>query len=270
VAWVPPRGKWLFFSHPAFNLARVQRYQITTPEQVAFHYTVAGPVARCMAWLTDQFLIWVGYAAILFAFAGLGQTFGNIFIVLGIFILDFSYFVYFELKMAGQSPGKRWFGIRVISARGTQLRFADVLIRNLMRPIDVLPFAMLLGGGICCIDRWHRRLGDMVADTIIIRDISKALPTAMATEKARVNTFAADAMIRARILTRVSRPQRDFILDLSIRRDQIDPAARQALFAQAATHFRSQLGLPENLDYLSDEQTIINLAMVIQDAKFTA
>ena len=113
----------------------------------------------------------------LFAFMGLGQTFGTLFIILGIFILDFSYFVYFELRWAGQSPGKRRFGIRVISTRGTQLRFTDVLIRNLMRPIDMLPFAMLMGGCTCLIDHWHRRLGDLVADTIIIRDVKKALPS---------------------------------------------------------------------------------------------
>ena len=60
------------------------------------------------------------------------------------------------------------------------------------------------------------------------------------------------------------------ILDLAIRRDQIDPTARQELFAQAAAHFRGSLALPEDLDYLSDEQTVVNLAMVIQDSKFTA
>ena len=153
----------------------MQRYQITTPEQVSFHYTVAGPFSRCMAWLTDQALIWAGYIAIGFAFAGLGGPVSVALILLGIFLLDFGYFVYFELRWAGQSPGKRWFGIRVISARGTQLRFADVLVRNLMRPIDMLPFAMVLGGTVSLIDRYHRRLGDLVADTIIIQDVTRAL-----------------------------------------------------------------------------------------------
>ncbi len=248
----------------------MQRFKITTPEQVTFRYTVAGPFSRCMAWLADQMLIWIGYVVIIFAFARLGGAISIALIVLGIFLLDFCYFVYFELRWAGQSPGKRWFKIRVISARGTRLRFADVLVRNLMRPIDLLPFAMVVGGTTCIIDRWHRRLGDVVADTLIIRDVSRALPQAMANEKSRVNSFQTDAAIRGRILARVTRPERDLILDLAIRRDQIDPAARQALFTLAASHFRDTLALPADLDYLSDEQTVINLAMVIQDAKFTA
>jgi uncharacterized RDD family membrane protein YckC len=245
------------------------KYQITTPEQVTFHYTVAGPFARCMAWLTDQVIIWIGYIVIVSVFAKLGGSLAIAFIVLGIFILDFSYFTWFELRWTGQTPGKRRFGIRVVSSRGAKLRFADVLTRNLMRPIDLLPFGMALGGTVCFVDRWHRRLGDTLADTIVIRDDIRELPQAIAGEKSRVNTFQIDPAVRTRILTRVSRPERDLILDLAIRRDQIDPTAREELFAQAATHFRATLALPADVDYLSDEQTVVNLAMVIQDAKFT-
>ena len=46
---------------------------------------------------------------------------------------------------------------------------------------------------------------------------------------------------------------------------------REELFAQAAAHFRTRLALPPDLvDHLSDEQTVINLALLIQDAKFAA
>ena len=246
------------------------RFRITTPEQVAFHYTIAGLVSRCLAWLTDQFLIWAGYVVLILTFSTLGGTLGIAFIILGMFILDFSYFVCFELYWAGQSPGKRLFQIRVISARGSKLRFADVLIRNLLRPVDMLPFAMVLGGTIALIDQWHRRLGDLGADTIIIRDTRRSLPQALAGEKTRVNTFQTNAALRNRILTRITREERDLIMDLALRRDQIEPAIREQLFSQAATHFRARFALPEDLDYLSDEQTVLNLALLIQDAKFAA
>ena len=248
----------------------MRKFRITTPERVSFHFTVAGPIARCLAWLTDQLFLWIGYLIIAFTFAQLGSPLGYALMLLGIFVLDFGYFIYFELRWAGQTPGKRRFQIRVISARGSRLRFADVLVRNLMRPIDMLPFAMVLGGSVCIVGRWHRRLGDLVADTIIIRDVRRTLPQAMASEQSRVNTFQIDPALRNRILIRVTRPQRDLILDLAIRRDQIDIAARQALFSEAAGYLRNELALPENVDYLSDEQVVVNLALVIQDAKFTA
>jgi hypothetical protein len=120
------------------------------------------------------------------------------------------------------------------------------------------------------IDQWHRRLGDLGADTIIIRDTRRSLPQALAGEKTRVNTFQTNAALRNRILTRITREERDLIMDLALRRDQIEPAIREQLFSQAATHFRARFALPEDLDYLSDEQTVLNLALVIQDAKFAA
>jgi uncharacterized RDD family membrane protein YckC len=248
----------------------VVRYRITTPEQVAFHYVVAGPVSRCMAWLTDQLLIWAGYIAIYWAFSNLGGHIGAAMILLAIFILDFSYFVTFELYWAGQSPGKRLHRIRVISTRGSRLRFADVLVRNLLRPVDMLPIAMVLGGTVCLLDRWRRRLGDLAADTIIVRDARREIPQAVATEKARINSFQANAPLRNRILNRISREERDLVMDLALRRDQIEPAVREDLFAKAAGHFRKRFALPEDLDYLSDEQTVLNLALVIQEARFTA
>jgi uncharacterized RDD family membrane protein YckC len=248
----------------------VPKFQITTPEQVVFHYAVAGVVSRCLAWITDQIIIWAGYIIIILLFASLGNGIALALIVLGIFVLDFSYFICFELYWAGQTPGKRLFQIRVISSRGTRLRFADCLIRNMVRPVDMLPFAMLLGGCVAFIDRSHRRLGDMVADTIVVRDIRRALPQAMANEKLRVNTFQADAALRNRILSRVSPAERDLIMDLTLRRDQMDSAVREELFSGAAAHFRLRLSLPADLDHLSDEQAIVNLALVIQETKFTA
>ena len=103
-----------------------------------------------------------------------------------------------------------------------------------------MPFGMVVGGTVACCDRWHRRLGDLVADTIVIRDVRRALPATLSTEKTRVNSFQSDAALRSRILTRVSRMERDLVMDLALRRDQMDPAIREELFGKAATHFRAR------------------------------
>ena len=158
--------------------------------------------------------------------------------------------------------------IRVISARGGRLTAADVLVRCTMRAADLLPFAMVTGGTVAFFDRWHRRLGDIVADTVVVRDARRELPATLAAEKNRVNSFAADPLVRGRILTRVSREERDLVLDLVLRRDQIEPAVREELFGKAAAHFRTRLDLPPEAGHLSDEQSVVNLALVIQDAKF--
>ena len=244
------------------------KFRITTPEQVAFHYATAGMASRYLAWLVDELIIWSIDAALVIALAQLGEL-GVALIILGVFVIDFSYFTFFELRWSGQTPGKRLFALRVISARGSQLRPVDLLIRNLLRPVDMLPFAMLTGATVAAIDKWGRRLGDFAADTIVIRDYRKSLPVALANEKSRVNSFNTDAGLRNRVLTRVTREERDLIMDLVLRRDQIEPAVREELFSGAAAHFRSRLALPENLGHLSDEQTVVNVALLIQEAKFT-
>ena len=246
------------------------KFRITTPELVSFQYVIAGLATRCLAWLVDQTLILGLYVVVIIAFASLGGGLGIALIILCIFIIDFSYFVLFELYRAGQSPGKKMFKIRVISARGGGLCFTDVLIRNLLRPIDLLPWGMVVGGAVAVADRWSRRLGDIAADTIVIRDIQDALPSALAHEKSRINSFQSDSAIRNRIFTRISRDERDLIMELTLRRDQIEPTIREELFHGAAEHFRSRLNLPSDLTHLSDEQTVINLALLIQEAKFTA
>jgi uncharacterized RDD family membrane protein YckC len=245
------------------------RYQITTPEQVVFHYRVAGLITRMQAWLLDQVMllllrIVIG-VVLLFSIAVL-STFGLILLLLAMFALDVGYYTWFEIYRSGQTWGKRWIGIRVVSARGARLRPVDAIVRNLLRVVDSLPpLTMFLGGTIALLDRYHRRLGDLAADTIVIQDIRRKLPKSMSLHQDRVNSFQSDPVLRTRILRRVNRFERDFLLDLAMRREELEPIVRDRIFAESAEYFRRRYDLPEDLDYLSDEQTVLNLALVVQD-----
>ncbi|MFA9479885.1 RDD family protein [Phycisphaerales bacterium AB-hyl4] len=241
----------------------MRQYQITTPEQVQFRYEVAGLMSRAMAWVVDQLILWAARLGFVFALSSAGQlSLAAVFV--SIFVLDFGYYAWFELRQAGQSPGKRLLGLRVIPASGAQLSFADVMIRNLLRSIDTLPMMMVLGGTVAWIDRYHRRLGDLAAETLVVRDVRTELPAGLLAAASRDNSFMQDARLRQRVLGRVSREERDLLFDLMMRRDQLDRGRREALFAEAATYFRHRYNLPEGLDHLSDEQTVLNLALLLQ------
>ncbi len=251
----------------------VRLHQITTPEQVHFHYQVAGLTTRAMAWALDQLILVVVFVAIAATAAGLGASLGTAVILAAKFLLDFGYWIYFEMRMTGQSPGKRAVGIRVISSRGGKLLFVDVLVRTLFRIIDnpaLIPFLGFIGAIIALIDPLHRRLGDLAADTIVVRDIRTSLPKAMLTQQSRANSFQTDPAVYNRILSRITRQERDLMLDLMVRRDGLEPTTREALFHDAAAYFRKRYNLPGHLDYLSDEQTVLNLALVVQNTKITA
>ena len=182
----------------------------------------------------------------------------------GFFVLDFGYYVLFEMKKGGRSPGKMLLGLRVISARGGRLTFPDILLRNLMRALDTLPAMMAVGGVAAFIDPLGRRLGDLVGETLVVRAARQALPDSIVQQQSRVNTFQTNPAIRGRILARVTREERDLILDLMMRRDDLEESVREQLFGEAAAAFRERYNLPQDLDYLSDEQTVLNLALVVQ------
>jgi uncharacterized RDD family membrane protein YckC len=242
-------------------------YQITTPEQVTFRYEVAGLISRACAWLLDQVLVWGLRLGLAIAVSqllpgGLGTAVAFI----GVFAVDFGYFTLAELLMTGQTPGKKMFRLRVIPSDGTRLTGPTVLIRNLVRPVDSLPMFMVLGGSVALIETHHRRLGDLAAGTLVVRDAQPAMPAALTRGRSRQNSFQADPAIRQRILNRVTRAERDLLYDLMFRRDTLEASVRQQLFADAAQYCRRRYNLPTDLEHLSDEQTVLNVALVIHHA----
>ena len=242
------------------------RYRIVTPEQVVFHYQTAGFVSRAMAWLLDQLFILTLRVTAVYAFSK-GGDLGYTAMILMFFILDFFYFTLFELYWAGQTPGKRYFGIRVIAAGGGKLGFNETFMRNLVRIVDNIPMAMTVGGIVALLDPYGRRLGDMAADTLVAVDSARPLPSEALVAAGRVNTFQEDPVIRNRILSRATREERDLIFDLTVRRDELDPDAREDLFRRAGAMIRDRYNLPADIEHLSDEQATLNVALTLEAAK---
>jgi uncharacterized RDD family membrane protein YckC len=95
-------------------------------------------------------------------FYGLGCYITQIYLV-----LFFIYRVLFEW-LFGATLGKMATGIIVVKTNGQSLDFKASLIRNLMRIIDALPFSYMIGIiSIMCSEK-QQRLGDKIADTIVI------------------------------------------------------------------------------------------------------
>jgi uncharacterized RDD family membrane protein YckC len=152
-------------------------FLVETPEHIAFSFQLAGPGRRAAAYLID--LMVRGAAGMLlffaFLFAGyanpLGDDGGGIEQGLALvifFFMEWGYFVAFEVAMAGRSPGKAALKLRVIRKEGTPVSFSDSLLRNLLRAADMLPNVYALGLVTMLSDQKFRRLGDLVAGTIVV------------------------------------------------------------------------------------------------------
>lgn len=155
---------------------------IETPEHVYFQRPIAGPSRRIFAYLIDFMLR--GALMMLFAILlsltsiatpdDLSQASMG-FALVAFFVLEWGYFVFFEMFFAGRSPGKMATKLRVVTATGQPLGFYDSVLRNLLRAADLLPTAYNIGlyaVGLIVMarDRRFRRLGDMVAGTMVVHE----------------------------------------------------------------------------------------------------
>ncbi len=156
--------------------------QVDTPENVFFNYEVAGIGSRFMAALVDSILIFIiqivisGLLGILGLFRQLGESGAAMLyavILLISFLMFWGYYLAFEMIWNGQTPGKRWVHLRVIKADGTPVTLSEVVIRNVIRLIDFMPGMYAIGVVTMFIDARSRRLGDLAAGTLVIREQSQ-------------------------------------------------------------------------------------------------
>jgi uncharacterized membrane protein SpoIIM required for sporulation/uncharacterized RDD family membrane protein YckC len=153
-----------------------QRLQVETPEHVTLDLEIAGVGSRALAALIDM-LVLVGSALgvfiVLAIVAGFGVTIGSIggaLLMLGGFAVWTGYFILFEGLRQGQTPGKRMVGIRVVSDTGNAVSLSAAAARNLLRIADFLPPPYLIGTLLVALHPRGKRLGDMVAGTVVARD----------------------------------------------------------------------------------------------------
>lgn len=143
---------------------------LRTPEGVGFEVTIAGLGSRAFGAVIDT-LVQVVLAAIVgsgsqgtFEEGGLGSAF----VVVLIFVLIFGYYALCEAIFKGRTLGKRMTGLRVVSDQGLPASTRQILVRNLVRIVDFMPFFYIIGiTGILTSNR-SQRLGDLAAGTIVI------------------------------------------------------------------------------------------------------
>jgi uncharacterized RDD family membrane protein YckC len=240
---------------------------IKTPEGIVFSQLLAGPVTRFLAWFIDFMVIAVltialGRAAALIgilssAAAATAHT-------LGYFVISFGYAIFMEWAWRGQTIGKKLFRLRVMDAEGMRLQFDQIVTRNLLRLVDMLPAFYFVGGVACWLNRKCQRLGDVAANTIVIRTPVIAEPDVAQLLAGKFNSLRPYPHLAARLRQRVSPAEATAAFQALMRRDEFEPAARVDLFSQLAAHFRSKVDFPaEAMDGVPDEQYIRNVVDVL-------
>jgi uncharacterized RDD family membrane protein YckC len=172
--------------------------EFVTPEGVDLRLKIGSYGARAGAFILDGLII-LGLLLVMSLLAlgvawRTGKDFGGeaagVIWLLGFFLLRNFYFVGFEMRAGGATPGKRAVGLRVVARDGGRLTANAVFARNAMREIEVfLPASFLFASGFGVdaglvvlgaiwsgvfvlfplFNRDRLRLGDLAAGTMVIK-----------------------------------------------------------------------------------------------------
>jgi uncharacterized RDD family membrane protein YckC len=141
--------------------------EVITPEGVALHLPAAGPVPRAIAWALDLAIRLGALMILAMVLAMLGRIGQGIHLI-ALFLIFWAYPIVLEALWNGQTVGKKALGLRVIAADGAPVGWLAAITRNLLRTVDMLPFGYAAGLVTSLIDPHGRRLGDMVAGTLVV------------------------------------------------------------------------------------------------------
>jgi uncharacterized RDD family membrane protein YckC len=248
----------------------MDQLRIDTPEQIALELPLAGIGSRFLALGIDTLLQSILYVLGIFGLVLLpaatswlrfSLSLGPALAVLFFFCVYWGYFAFFEALWRGQTPGKRYVGIRVIKETGRPIDAFEAIGRNLMRGIDGLPG--FYGVGLVCmmLNQQHRRLGDFVAGTVVVHEhrADEVQPAWSGSAKdIAANSGSAPQM------TQVATEELILIETYLHRRWDLDPAVRQQTAHQIAERIKAKTGL-EKPDGISVDDFLEASARQIRD-----
>ena len=142
-------------------------------ESLIGHY--AGAVTRLVAFVVDSVIVLGLYQLGVFTFIWLVHVFTgnsineerNLWFLIPLYVWQFTYYWYCY-ALSGRTPGKAFFGLRVVRGDGRDLRGGRAALRVLTFPLGWLGFGLGFIGIV--IGRHRRGIYDVIADTAVVYD----------------------------------------------------------------------------------------------------
>jgi len=241
---------------------------IRTPEGVEFPMQIAGPVTRFFALAIDRCVVMLASSVVTVTLSLVGLFSMDLFLavtsVLGL-TLALGYPIVAEWRWRGQTLGKHVLNLRVIDVQGLRLQFSQVVVRNLLRFFDEFPLGFsFVGGASHLISMRGQRLGDLAANTVVIRHVQAKEPDLDKLLPDKYNSFREYPHLAARLRQSVSPHEAGVSLNAVARRDALDDVERMRLFKMMAGNFRGLVKFPqEATEGLSDERYVRNVVDIL-------
>lgn len=249
-----------------------QKLAVETPENIFLEYELAGLGSRFIAfWIDTLIQIFISMALmyvllIIGGFAGVfsgstqfSGTVQTVLMILALFLLYQGYYIFFEVRWKGQSPGKKLMRLRVIRENGVPVSFYPSTLRNVLRVIDMLPPILFipsygLGSLVLIMSPMAKRIGDYAAGTLVIREQGFRGFEVFASVQTRPEYIK---KLRIPITRRIQGADYYLLREFFFRKNTLQPDRRERIAAKLAAHFRKQLHTPfqsqdNNIRFLDD------------------
>jgi uncharacterized RDD family membrane protein YckC len=233
---------------------------VLTPEHVPIKLVTAGLGTRFGALLIDFLIILALSTLVSIAGLALPDALRSSVVITASFLIGFGYHPFFEVRWEGRTPGKRAFGLRVMDDRGLPLSAQQALVRNVVRVADFLPAGYGLGSIFAFFDPLNRRLGDVVARTIVVDERGVLGQAPRLTAARRYNSLRTPR-VRRLARHRIGLEERELLVTLCMRSDALNPQARFELMEAAAARYRRVLDIDDA--HLSGEALVRDLTAVV-------
>lgn len=235
------------------------RLAVETPERVQLEFELAGLGSRFAAGAIDTLLLallWFVVTLLLVALQVLDRFTADLdaralaMAAIGVYyLLLWGYYLGFELLWGGQTPGKWIMKLRVVSEAGGPAPASAIFVRNLLRIVDVLPIVVvhLLGGIVMFLHGRMKRIGDLAAGTVVVRE------RALSRELRDLDSVAAPAAARRE--DDLDEEEATLVQRFVERRHELTITARASVAAHVVARLRERRELPE----VDDERLLLLL-----------
>lgn len=146
----------------------LDRESILALDNIRLDLPVASAGSRGLAALVDYFFVFwliVVTLALCAALTLWSRGWAVAAMVACVFLVEWGYFAVLEVTTRGRTLGKMALDLRVVSADGSQAGAGSLVLRNLVRDLD-----LLAGLPLMLFDPLARRLGDRLAGTLVVHD----------------------------------------------------------------------------------------------------
>ena len=148
------------------------KIEVPTTQKVFIQYETAGFMWRFIASLIDKTVVTLFLVLLLVFILPLFSFTGDLYyyiLISTILLVLTLYSLFIEVLTNGQSIGKKLVGIKVIKLSGEALEMNDYLVRWAYRFVDFTLSGYALGSITIFISEKSQRIGDMIANTTVVR-----------------------------------------------------------------------------------------------------